>query len=325
MSNVSTRKAILMGILVLMLIALLPLIVTNKYYQTVGIQAMLYAILALGMNFIIGMSGLINLGGAAVYGLGAYTSALLSRAGVNPWVCLLPVIAMGWFVGKGLGYPSLRLKGFYLSLTTIGFNEIIRNLMLNLQFTGAGAGVKNIPPYSVLGFEFNTQMRCYYLVFAALAVIMFVALRIVRSKWGRAFIASKDNPEALEVCGINLASIKITAFTLSSIFGCVAGALYAHFNRYVSAGTFTTTLSNSFIIMMIVGGLGNFYGCIFGAYVVAFLPELMRPIGLTYKFFYALVMMIVVVFFPNGVLVDLRRYISELWHRRRELEGEKAK
>lgn len=322
MSKVSSRKAITMGAIILFAIAMFPVFVKSKYYLTLGCQAMLYSILALGMNFIVGMSGLINLGAAAVYGLGAYTSALLSKAGVNPWLCLFPVVAMGWMVGKGLGYPSLRLKGFYLSLTTIGFNEIVRNLLLNLQFTGAGAGVRSIPVYSIFGFEFNTQIRSYYLICVTLAIMILISLRIVRSKWGRAFIASKDSPEALEVCGINLASVKVTAFTLSSIFGCVAGAMYAHFYHYIAATTFTTALSNSFIIMMIVGGLGNYYGCIFGAYVVAFLPELMRPIGTTYKFFYAILMMVTVVFFPNGVLIDVRRYIGELLHRNQNLEGD---
>ena len=324
MSNVSSKKAILMSICTLFVLALFPMVITSKYYLTVGCQAMLYSILALGMNFIVGMSGLVNLGAAAIYGIGAYTSALLSKAGLNPWLCYFPVIAMGWVVGKGLGYPSLRLKGFYLSLTTIGFNEIIRNLMQNFQFTGAGAGVRSIPPYSIFGFTFDTQIRSYYLILVTLAIMIFIALRIVRSRWGRAFIASKDNPDALEVSGINLATVKVTAFTLCSIFCCIAGAMYAHFNRYVASTTFTTTLSNSFIIMMIVGGLGNFYGCIFGAYVVAFLPELMRPIGLSYKFLYALVMMIVVVFFPNGVLIDIRRLISEFWHNKKAMKGERA-
>ncbi|MDO4321654.1 MAG: branched-chain amino acid ABC transporter permease [Lachnospiraceae bacterium] len=324
MSKMSTKKAILMGLAALLVMALFPVVVPSKYYLTVGCQAMLYSILALGMNFIVGMSGLVNLGAAAVYGLGAYTSALLSKAGVNPWLCIFPVILMGWVIGKGLGYPSLRLKGFYLSLTTIGFNEIVRNLLLNFQFTGAGTGVKNFPNYSIFGFEINTQMRSYYLILVVLAIVLFIALRIVRSKWGRAFIASKDNPDALEVCGINLASVKVTAFTLSSIFGCIAGAMYAHFNGYVAASTFTTTLSNSFIIMMVVGGLGNFYGCIFGAWVVAFLPELLRPIGITYKFFYALIMMIVVIFFPNGVITDLKAYVSGFFSRMKEGKGEKA-
>lgn len=324
MNRTSAKKAITTGIVILAAIGLLPVFLKNNYYRTVGCQAMLYAILALGMNFIVGLSGMVNLGAAAVFGLGAYTSALLSKQGIDPWLCMIPAIVMGWLVGKGLGYPSLRLRGFYLSLTTIGFNEIVRNLLLNFQFTGAGAGVRSIPSYSIFGFEFNTQLRSYYLILASLAVIMFIALRIVRSKWGRAFVASKDNPDALEICGINLASVKVTAFTLSSIFGCIAGAMYAHFNHYIAASTFTTTLSNSFIIMMIVGGLGNFYGCIFGAYVVAFLPELLRPVGVTYKFFYALIMMIVVIFFPNGLLIDIRRYIAGLFSRKKVDEGRRA-
>ncbi|MCE5255693.1 MAG: branched-chain amino acid ABC transporter permease [Spirochaetaceae bacterium] len=297
----------------LLAISLFPVFLKNNYYLTIGCQAMLYCIVALGLNFIVGMSGMMTLGTGAVYGLGAYTSALLStKLGVNPWLALIPVLVMGWLIGKGLGFPSLRVQFVYFSLVTIAFNEIVRNLLTNLEFTGSGTGVRNIPPYSIFGFEFNTQLRSYYLIFAFLVVFIIIALRIAKSKWRRAFIAVKDNPEALEVSGINVSSVKITAFTLSSIFGCVAGALYAHFNRYITPSTFTTDLSISFVVMLIIGGLGNFWGCILGAYVVAFLPQLLRSAGTSYKLIYAVLMMLAVILFPNGIMSDIRRSVGKL-------------
>jgi len=298
-------------LLALLFIALLPMVFTN-YYLTIGCQAMLYTIVALGLNFIVGMSGLMTLGTAAVYGLGAYTSALLSvRLGVSPWLSLIPVGIMGWLIGRGLGYPSLRVQGVYLSLVTIGFNEIVRNLLTNLEFTGSGTGIRNIPPYSLFGFKIDTQLYSYYFIFAFMIVFIVVALRIAKSKWGRAFIAVKNNPEALEVCGVDVASVKITAFTLSAIFGCVAGALYAHFVRYITPSTFTVDLSISFVVILIVGGLGNFWGCILGAYVVAFAPQILRSAGNSYKLIYAALMMLVVIFFPNGITRDIRRLIGK--------------
>ena len=320
MSNFQTYAKKTVPVLVMLFaIALFPHVMSDNYYLTIGCQAMLYTIIALGLNFIVGMSGLMTLGTAAVYGLGAYTSALLStKLGVNPWLCLIPVALMGWIIGRGLGYPSLRVQGVYLSLVTIGFTEITRNLLTNLEFTGSGTGVRNIPPYSLFGFEINNQLRSYYFIFIFMVIAIIVALRIARSKWGRAFIAVKNNPEALEVCGIDVASAKITAFTLSSIFGCVAGALYAHFNRYITPSTFTVELSISFVVMLIVGGLGNFWGCVLGAYVVAFVPQLLRATGDSYKLIYAALMMLIVIFFPNGITQDIIRLCKKHFSAQKE-------
>lgn len=298
-------------VLMIVVIGVLPVFVTSKYYQTVCCQAMLYAVVALGLNFIVGLSGLMTLGTAAIYGLGAYTSALCTtKLGLNPWLAVIPVLVMGWLIGKGLGYPSLRVQGVYLSLATIGFNEIVRTLLTNLKWTGSGTGIRNIEPYSLGTFAFDTQIRSYYLIYAVLILFLIIAWKIVNSRWGRAFVAVKDNPEALEVCGIDIANVKITAFTLSSVFAVVAGAMYAHFNRYITPASYTTDLSISFVVMLIIGGLGNFWGCIYGAYIVAFLPQLLRPIGLVYKLVYALIMMCLVVFFPNGLLRDSRKYLQ---------------
>lgn len=291
----------------------LPVFMSSNYYQTICCQAMLYAIVALGLNFIVGLSGLMTLGTAAIYGLGAYTSALAcTKFGFHPWLALIPVLIVGWLIGKGLGYPSLRVQGVYLSLATIGFNEIVRTLLTNLEWTGSGTGIRNIEPYRIGGFSFDTQTRSYYLIYALLLIFILIAWKIVRSRWGRAFIAVKDNPEALQVCGIDIAHVKITAFTLSSVFAVVAGAMYAHFNRYITPATYTTDLSISFVVMLIIGGLGNFWGCIYGAYIVAFLPQLLRPIGLSYKLIYALIMMCLVIFFPNGLLRDTQKYVAYL-------------
>lgn len=298
-------------VLLIFFLAVIPLFVTGNYYRTVCCQAMLYAIVALGLNFIVGLSGLMTLGTAAIYGLGSYVSALFCvKLGWDPWIALIPVLIAGWLIGKGLGYPSLRVQGVYLSLATIGFNEIIRNLLTNLEWTGSGTGIRNIPEYAIGNFKFDTQIKSYYLIYATLILFIIIAWKIVNSRWGRAFKAVKDNPDALEVCGINIASVKITAFTLSAIFAVVAGAMYAHFNRYITPATYTTDLSISFVVMLIIGGLGNFWGCIYGAYIVAFLPQILRPLGLSYKLVYAVIVMLFVVLFPNGIIHDIKRYLN---------------
>jgi len=299
-----------------------PLYLTNNFLLTIVCIGMIYAIVAMGLNFITGLAGLMNLGAAAVFALGAYTSALFTvNDGISPWLALLPTLAMGLIIGKGLGYPSLRIHGVYLTLTTIGLNEIIRLLISNLGFTNGVMGVRNIPPYRLFGFEISTPLRSYYFLFCIMVVFIIIARRIVASKWGRVFLAAKDNPEALETCGVSLSATKIAAFTLSTVFGCLAGALYAHFIRFISPTTFTLELSITFVMMLIIGGLGSFWGSIVGAFVVAILPEMIRFLGTPHRLVYALIMMALIVFFPVGIQKEIKRLIRFIRDQRKLKKG----
>lgn len=316
MKTLLANKEKVKAFIILLVIACIPLFVRNDNYRTVSCQAMIYAIVALGLNFIVGLSGIMTLGTAAVFGLGAYTTAILTtRFGLSPWLTLIPVGIIGWLIGKGLGYPSLRLAGVYLSLVTIGFNTIIQNLLTNLEFTGSGTGIRSIPNFSIFNVSMDTTLRKFYFIYVFLILFIIIAHRIVKSKWGRAFAAIGNNGDALETCGINMAKVKITAFTLSTVFASIAGSLYACQYNYVAPTTFSTVLSTSFVVMLIIGGLGNFWGCIFGAFVVAFLPQLMRPLGNWYRLIYALLMLIVVLFFPGGVAVQFREAVIAMYRK----------
>jgi len=316
MKALRTNKELIKAIFILLAIACIPIFLHDNNYRTVSCQAMVYAIVALGLNFIVGLSGIMTLGTAAIFGLGAYATAILTtRFGINPWLTMIPAVLIGWLVGKGLGYPSLRLVGVYLSLVTIGFNTIVQNLLTNLKFTGSGTGIRGIPCYSVFGIPMESTLQKFYFIYAFLILFIVISHRIVKSKWGRAFAAISNNGDALETCGIDMANVKITAFTLSSVFAAFAGSLYAGLYNYVAPSTFNTVLSTSFVVMMIVGGLGNFWGCILGAFVVAFVPQLMRPLGDWYRLIYALTMTTVILFFPNGVAVDLRDKIVAVYRK----------
>lgn len=307
MKAVSNRREWIKAIAIFGIIAAIPLFLKNSNYRTLSCQALIYAIVALGLNFIVGLSGIMTLGTAAVFGIGSYTTALLTtKLGMNPWFTLIPVIVLGWLIGRGLGYPSLRLAGVYLSLVTIGFNTIVQNLLMNLEFTGSGTGVRGIPNFSLFGWEIDSVVQKFYFILIALILFAVIAWRIVRSKWGRAFAAISTNADALETCGINMAKVKITAFTLSTIFAALAGSLYACFYNYVASTTYTQSLSTSFVMILIIGGLGNFWGCIIGSFIVVFLPQLMRPLGDWYRMIYAFVMLMIVLFFPNGIGVSLK-------------------
>lgn len=298
------------GYLLAIIVALLlPIIVTNTYYVTMFCLALIYILVAFGLNFITGMTGQMNLGTAGIFCVGAYTSALLStKLGVSPWIGLLAAVVMGLIVGIGLGYPSLRLKGVYLSLTTIAFGESVRQLANNMtDLTGGAQGVRNIPPFSIFGIDFSGKTMNYYFLLAFVLLFGFVTYRIMHSKWGRAFFAIRDNIDAVETCGINTAVIKIVAFTLAAVFGCVAGSLYAHYSGYINASTFTLTLSVSFVVMILVGGMGKLWGCVIGAIIVSMLPEFLRFLGDYYQITYSVLILLCVLFMPGGIASVLKK------------------
>lgn len=295
----------------LVLAVLLPHVFGGNYYLSLYGQALINIIVVLGLNFITGLTRNMNLGTAGIMGLGAYTSALLyERFGISPWIGLAAAIVMGFLIGKGLGYPSLRVKGVYLSLTTIAFGEIVRLVLNNTtSVTGGAQGVKSIPVYHVFGLEISRGIPFYYFLLILMLFVLWLSVRIVHSKWGRAFKAISDNPDAAESLGIDISKIKILAFTLASIYASVGGALYAHLLGYINPQTFTFDMSIKYVIMLMIGGIGMVSGNIFGAIVVTMLPELLRFLGDYYQLVFYAVAFVCAIRLPQGWLAGL----GSLW------------
>jgi branched-chain amino acid transport system permease protein len=279
-----------------------PLIITNSYIIHLLNTAMVYLIAVYGLNFISGMAGQTNLGQAGVFGIGAYASALfVTRLDMPAWLGILPAILAGLLIGVILGYPSLRVKGLFLTLTTIAFTEIARLVENNWQLIGGALGVKSVPNFFLFGIEIKTPNQFYYLMIVVVVLFSIITYRIIHSKWGRAFIAVRDNSDAVPSCGINLAQAKITAFTWSSVYGAIAGAIYSQCINYVNASSFTTDLSILFVVMMMFGGLSSMYGLIIGTVIITLLPELLRFLGDYYQLIYALIVMLFAIFLPGGI------------------------
>lgn len=235
--------------------------------------------------------------------MGAYTSSLIAtKLGLNPWLCLVAAIIMGLFIGMGLGYPSLRVSGVYLALTTIGFSEIVRILMTNLtDLTGGALGVTNIPAFSILGYKFVDNKQVYYLYLVIAIILIFIAYRIVNSKWGRAFLAVKDNPEAMEAGGVNIANIKILAFTMAAVYSTIAGSLYAHYIGFINPSAYNLEFSINYVVMLVIGGIGSVPGNIIGAIVVTIVPELLRFMQNYYWLVFSIITLLFVIFLPYGI------------------------
>jgi len=289
---------------------ILPLFIENNYLIILFDQSFISIIVLIGLNFITGLMGQMNLGTAGIMALGAYTSALLTtKLSMSPWLALVFVILLGLLLGVGLGYPSLRIKGIYLALTTLGFSEIIRIVINNLvNVTGGPTGVRNIPGFNFFGYDIKTARSYYYFLFLITIFLTFVALRIINSKWGRAIKAVRDNELAVEACGIKLSTIKIFAFTLCCIYGCIGGAMYGHLIGYINPTDFAFDTSIRYLMMLMIGGIGSIPGNILGAFIVNMLPEVLRFLGNLYWLVFSIIVLISSVLLPEGLISVIKRF-----------------
>lgn len=303
-------KTILLVILCAALL-ILPMFINNNYYIILFDQTLISVVVLMGLNFVTGLMGQMNLGTAGIMAMGAYTSALLcTKLSFSPWLAMICAILMGCLLGVGLGYPSLRIKGIYLSLTTLGFSEIIRIVINNLvDLTGGPTGVRNIPDFSLFGFVIHDARHYYYLLLAFVTVLMLFANGIIRSKWGRAMMAVKDADLAVEACGIKLSSVKIFAFALCCVYGCIGGALYGHLIGYISPTDFTMDTTVRYLMMLMIGGIGSLGGNVLGAIIINMLPEALRFLDTYYWLVFSIVVLISSILIPNGLVSVLKKWM----------------
>ena len=297
------RQNIIFLLILFALAAAAPLIVTDSYNRGVFTIILINSITVLGLNFITGLTGQMNLGTAGIMAIGAYTSALLSvKAGVSPWLTLIVSMVMGLAIGLGLGYPSLRVQGVYLALTTIGFSEVVRMLLSNFQWTNGIRGVNGIPNLNLPGLDGGDPLIRYYIYLALVVIAVTIAFRITNSKYGRLFKAIRDNYEAVQACGVNIAIPKIMAFTLAAVYGCIAGSLYALHMGFISPSVYTFDYSTTFVVMMILGGIGSVPGCVLGAIICTILPEKLRFLVNWYWIVFSIIILLMILFRPYGLI-----------------------
>ena len=257
--------------------------------------AILYVFLALGLNIVVGLAGLLDLGYIAFYAVGAYTWALLASPHFGLhwtiWAILPLGAAFACIAGVLLGSPTLKLRGDYLAIVTLGFGEIIRIFMNNLNapvnITNGPQGISSIDPFhvggvtlakplSVLGVTVPSLHAYYYLFLLLALVIIFVTIRLEDSRIGRAWVAIREDEIAAKACGINVRNIKLLAFSMGATFGGVAGGLFASFQGFVSPESFGLMESIMVLCMVVLGGMGHIPGVILGGILLTILPEAFR-------------------------------------------------
>lgn len=282
---------------------LFPLVVRSEYILSVAVQAGIYAVLASSLNITNGYTGLFSFGHAAFYGIGAYTAAILATRYAFPFWLTFPVagIAAG-LVGLAIALPTLRLKGIFLALITIGFQEIVYLLILNwTSLTRGPMGIPGIPPPAITSYSFGGNRDYYYLILLLNAGTLFLVARIAGSRVGRAFVAIREDEVAAQAVGIPVSHMKVLSFVIATTMAGVAGAFFAHHARFVSADSFR--LDETFVIltMLIVGGMGTLTGPVIGAVFLAILPEVSRFLAQYREIVYGAILVLVILFRPEGI------------------------
>jgi branched-chain amino acid transport system permease protein len=260
--------------LILIAVLLAAPLVMGTYWVSLLILIGINIIVALGLNLVTGYTGQVSLGHAAFFAVGAYTSAVLTgKFGLSFWLALPAAGVVGALVGIVVGLPALRLKGLYLAIATMGFGFIIEEIIVQWEpITNGVNGLSTNRP-SFLALSLASDQRYYYLVLLVVLLSILVLKNLLRTSSGRAFLAIRDSETAAESMGINLAVYKTAAFCISAFYTGVAGALFAHFMRFIGPDNFTILESISFLVMILVGGLGSVHGSVFGALFITFLPE----------------------------------------------------
>ena len=283
------------------------------HYTTLMIFIGISTMVTVGLCLLMGYTGQVSLGQAAFYGLGAYFSAVLSKTySVNPWLAMLiAAIATGAFAYV-IGYPILRLRGNYLAMATLGLGLIMWILFGQLsQFTGGPDGMAGIPYLSIGGFVFDTSFKRYFLVWFFCLAVLFISQNIVRSRSGRALRAIHGSEAAAESIGINVARFKVKIFVLSAVYASLAGSLFVHHLRFVSPQPFDFLASVKFVVMAVIGGLASIWGAIFGAGTTRILSdELLLGFGEWDVVVYGAILVIVMIFMPEGLFVKLKELIG---------------
>lgn len=279
----------------------LPLVVTSPYVLHIAVITGIYIVLAQSMNLVLGYSGLLSLASPAFFGIGAYIATLLAlRMGWDSSLTLALSAFGGAVAAAIVGFPSLRVSRHAFVIVTLAATLLLQLIALNWEDVTRGSlGLANIPAPRFFGLQVTTRMQWYYTCAAAALGAIFCTWLVVGSRFGRAMVAARDNEQLALACGIDAFRTRLFAFCLSGGLAAVAGALYAHFITYIDPGVFGFSVSETLLIMVIVGGSGTLWGPVAGAIVFTALPELLRLAPEIRSLVYGAILLAIVVWQPR--------------------------
>lgn len=286
--------------------------ITSMYQTSIMTTALMYIVLGLGLNIVVGLGGLLHLGYAAFYAVGAYTYALLNyHFGLSFWICLPIGAGLATIMGILLAIPVLRLRGDYLAIVTLGFGEVIRIVLENWnEFSFGPSGVANIPRPGFFGMTFKLQTATIYIYFIMIAMVLFtifVVRRLENSRTGRAWIAMREDEIASESMGIDITRAKITTFALGAFWAGMVGVIFAAKTTFINPASFTLWESVMILCVVVIGGMGSIFGVVIGALVLILLPEYLRAFSEYRMLMFGAILVLMMVFRPGGIISNIRK------------------
>ncbi len=330
MQDLTRRKRFrhLFILLFTILIFALPLVLNNNYYLSVLVIIGIHSIVVIGLCLLMGYAGQISLGHAGFYGLGAYTSGIItSTYHTSPWVAMLVGAIGTGIVAYTIGIPIFKLKEHYLALATLGLGLIIHIIFVEeVALTGGPSGLTRPIPYlSIGGLELSNDFKYYYLVWLITLLAVIIANNVVHSRVGRALRSIHGSEFAARSLGVDIGKFKLRVFTLSAIYASIAGSLYAHYITFISPSPFGLMTSIQFVVMAVVGGLSSIWGPVFGVAGITVLtealktvvPQLIPEAGGEYEIVvYGTILVVIMIFLPEGLISGLAN-LYEGWRHRK--------
>ncbi|MFZ5826866.1 MAG: branched-chain amino acid ABC transporter permease [Bacillota bacterium] len=288
--------------LLLMAATLVPLITSSPYVMDVGTTVLFFMTLALGLNIVVGYAGLLDLGYAAYFAVGAYTAGILTQHfGWSFWLAMPLAGGFAMLLGTLIGFTVLRLRSDYLAIVTLGFGEIIRITANNLDVTGGPSGIFGIAGPNFLGIQFNSLTHYYYMMLVLVVLTTIAVSRVGRSRIGRAWACLREDEDAAEAMGINTLGYKLLAYQVGTFWAGLVGAVFAVKMTAVSPMSFGFMQSITILLAVVMGGLGSVPGVILGGALVIILPEFLRAVSTWRYLVFGLALMLLMLTRPDGL------------------------
>jgi len=297
-------KSLLVSAVLVVVVLVFPRLVTSNYWMNLINLAISFSIACLGLNIVLGYAGQLSLAQAAFWGVGAYTSAILTtQLGLPVWAGMFAAFFVAAFFGILLGIPTLKLSGHYLAMATIGFGIILQLILVNaIWLTNGSDGIPKIPSPWIGSFELKDPGTIFYVAAVSLVLLTWGAIHLKDSRMGRAFMAIRENEMAAGTAGVDTTYYKIMAFSLSAGYAGFGGWLFAHSgSHYISPDTFSFEQSVIMLVMAVLGGNGSAIGSIVGAILLTLLPEVLRFLKDCYMMVYAAGIVLIMIFMPSGI------------------------
>lgn len=297
------NKKIRYSVLVIATVILLCLpMITSMYFMEVMTTVWFHVIVCLGLNIIVGFAGLLSLGYAAFFAVGAYTTGIMIlRFGISFWLTLPVSVFMAIIAGLAIGGPTLKLRSDYLAIVTLGFGEIIRLAARNLEITGRATGLVGIDRPTLFGMALYKINHFYYAFLIVAILAVFVSYRLQDSRLGRAWKCIREDEDAAEAMGINVVAVRLYAFVIGSVFGAIAGSFMAVKMTAISPESFLFTQSVMILLAVVLGGMGKIPGVMLGAFAVVVFPEVFRGIGQYRMLIFGALLLVLMIYRPQGL------------------------